>query len=336
MRRFASKDMRKYEYKYKSSFYSERSKGKFIRFLNLLVLIFSIIVFVLFIFSGIKIIRDNIIQKSLISPVIDSVSFSIAKIKNTIFPVTLEQIVAKSLKGQEGTYAVVIKNLKTNESYELNQDKVFQAASLYKLWVMAETYRLIEQGKLDPEKVLSSDVVDLNNKFNIATDSAELAEGTVSARVQDALTQMIEVSSNYSALLLASDINLSNVSRFLSDFEFSHSKITNPPVTTAGDIADFYEKLYLGKLANKESTKQMLVLLKNQTLNDRIPKYLPDALDIGHKTGELDSFKHDAGIVYAPQGDYIIVIMSDTKDSASAAEQEALLSKAVYEYFEDR
>lgn len=333
MRRFASKDMRKYEYKYKSSFHNERPKGKLVRFLNLLVLIFSLMVFVLLVFSGVKVTRENLIRKNIISPVARNVTASIASVKNIFFPERLSDVVSKSLKEKKGTYAVAIKNLKTGESYYFNQDKVFASASLYKLWVMAEAYRLIEQGKLDPEKVLSADVSTLNNKFDIATDSAELTQGIVSARVTDAITQMIKISSNYSALLLVSEIKLSNVSQFLSDFGFIHSETGSPPVTTAGDIADFYEKLYRGELANKESTKKMLDLLKNQTLNDRIPKYLPENLEIGHKTGELDSFKHDAGIVYSPKGDYIIVILSDTKDPQVAAEQEALLSKAVFEYF---
>lgn len=321
--------MQRYEYQYKTRAQRNNRPGRFIRFLNLLVLVFSILVFILIMLSIMKVFRENLIQKKIISPVVSG-------IQNIIFPPSLEKVVAKSLKGQEGMYAVVIKNLKTDESYAFNQDQVFESASLYKLWVMVESYRLIEQKKLDPEKVLTADVDDLNNKFEIATESAELTDGTVSARVTDALTQMIEISNNYSALLLVSEIKLSSIARFLNDFGLSSSKTGSPPTTTAGDIADFYEKLYSGQLANKISTKTMLDLLKNQTLNDRIPKYLPDDIDIGHKTGELDSFKHDAGIVYATKGNYIIVIMSNTKDPQEAAETEALLSKAIYDYFENK
>lgn len=326
--------MQRYGYQYKSRFHKEKPEGRIIRVLNLLVLVFSIIVFILLILSVFKIVKESLVQKTIISPVARNVNASIASVKNIIFPERLSDVVLKSLKGNEGTYGVAIKNLKTGESYYYNEKKIFQSASLYKLWVMAEAYRLIEQGSLDPEKVLSAEVEALNNKFDIATESAELTQGTVSARVQDSITQMIVISSNYSALLLVSEIKLSSVSKFLSDFGFLHSKTGSPPTTTANDIADFYEKLYKGQLGNKKSTQAMLDLLKNQTLNDRIPKYLPDTLSIGHKTGELDGFKHDAGIVYAPKGDYIIVIMSDTKDPQIAAEQEALLSKAVYQYFE--
>ena len=47
----------------------------------------------------------------------------------------------------------------------------------------------------------------------------------------------------------------------------------------------------------------MLELLKAQTLNDKLPKYLPDQVIMAHKAGELDDVSHDAGIVYSPAGD---------------------------------
>lgn len=274
-------------------------------------------------------------KKAVISPVASSVTRSFETARKIFFPTRLDNIVRKSLENAQGTYAISIKNLKNGETYNLNQDKAFASASLYKLWVMGEAFSLIHNGKLDPNKVLTADVNDLNRIFGISTESAELKEGEVSARVQDALTQMITISSNYSALLLAREIKVTNISAFLSNYGFSNSKTGNPPVTTAADIADFYEKLYKGRIADSESTKQMVALLKAQTLNDRIPKYLPDAIDIAHKTGELDGFKHDAGIVFTPKGDYILVILSKTDNPQQAAETEALLSKAVYEYFEN-
>ena len=47
-------------------------------------------------------------------------------------------------------------------------------------------------------------------------------------------------------------------------------------------------------------------LLLGQQVNDRIPWFLPDEVPIAHKTGGLDRFAHDAGIVFAPGGPYLI------------------------------
>ena len=77
----------------------------------------------------------------------------------------------------------------------------------------------------------------------------------------------------------------------------------------------------------------MLDLLKSQKLNNKLPKYLPQEIDVAHKTGEIDSLTHDAGIVYAPTSDYIIVILSKSDYPPGAEERIADISRAVYEYF---
>ncbi|MBI2622076.1 serine hydrolase [Candidatus Microgenomates bacterium] len=77
----------------------------------------------------------------------------------------------------------------------------------------------------------------------------------------------------------------------------------------------------------------MISLLLQQELNDRIPKYLPKEAKVAHKTGEIDFAKHDAGIVFANSGDYLIVVLSESDNPSAASERIANLSKAVYEYF---
>ena len=88
------------------------------------------------------------------------------------------------------------------------------------------------------------------------------------------------------------------------------------------------------QLTDEEYTVKMLELLKDQRLNNKLPLYLPLAVQVAHKTGEIDEYSHDAGIVNALNGDYIIVIMTKSDDPESANERIALVSKAVYNYFE--
>jgi beta-lactamase class A len=75
----------------------------------------------------------------------------------------------------------------------------------------------------------------------------------------------------------------------------------------------------------------MLAILQRQQINDRLPKYLPKGVLTAHKTGELDGYKHDGGIIYAKNGPYILVILSKSENEQYAAETIALISKAIYE-----
>jgi beta-lactamase class A len=271
---------------------------------------------------------------TIISPLADTfVGRSAQVISNIVNPSRLESVVTNSLKGTTGTYAVVIKNLKTGESYSLNADKKFTSASLYKLWVMATIFQQVETGKLSMDTMVKKDIATLNEDFDIASDAAELTDGAFNMSVKNALNQMITISHNYAALSLVQEVGLSNIANFLKQQGFVNSNVKSPPSTTAPDIALFFEKLYEGHFAGPESTKQMIELLKKQQINDRIPKYLPEGVEVAHKTGELDFVKHDAGIVFTEKGDYIIVVLSESKSPSGAADRIALLSKDIFEYF---
>jgi beta-lactamase class A len=247
----------------------------------------------------------------------------------------LGQAVQEALQGTQGNYGIVIKNLSSGKGYTLNEHHRFQTDSLYKLWVMAVVFQDIQSGTLRENQVLSEDVTVLNNKFQIASESAEQTEGTVTISVSDALEKMITVSDNYAALLLTEKIRLSSIATFLREQGLSESSVGTDgeaPYATASDIALFFEKLYEGKLANSTYTEKMLQLLKDQRLNNKLPKYLPDSVVIAHKTGELDDYTHDAGIMYTPDGNYIIVVLSESDDPPSAEERIAEVSKDVYNY----
>jgi beta-lactamase class A len=255
----------------------------------------------------------------------------------------LEKIAEEQLLNKKGDYSIVIKNLQTDEFYSHNSDKQYNSASLYKLWIMAVVFQKIKDGSLKEDETLSAEISKLNDTLSTTsptptpenfTPTPTLGEPErVSMRAGFAIENMITISDNFSAILLASRSGNFSVTNFLKNYEFNNSNFRQPPQTTAGDIALFYEKLYKGGIVDEYYSNRMIEILKKQTLNDRIPKYLPKDVEVAHKTGELFDAKHDAGIVYSPHGDYIIVVLSKTNNPQEASENIAKFSKAVYEYF---
>lgn len=249
---------------------------------------------------------------------------------------SLKEVIDKELEGTKASYSIVINNFKTGQTYYLDEHKRYETASLYKLWVMAKVYELIRDNTLKESDILAGNVETLNKKFQIASEAAELKEGKLSMTISDALYRMITFSDNYSALLLTQKIKLSTILPYLEENEFTETLISpkNPsPYTTASDVAKFFEMLYKGDLANAEYTNKMIALLKDQTLNKKLPRFLPQDTAIAHKTGELDSYSHDAGIVYSPKGDYLIVVMSKSTEPNLANNRIANISEAVYKFF---
>lgn len=232
---------------------------------------------------------------------------------------------------------IVAINLVTGEEVKFNSTKLFPAASLYKLWVMAVVYQQIESGKLNLKTKLTKTVNELNVEFNLDKDTAEKSSGTISETVEEALTKMITKSDNYSALLLVDAIGIDSIKRFLTENGLNNSHVSqngNLPETTAYDTALFFYKLYNGELANGVTTSAMITLLKKQVLNEKIPNYLPKSLIIAHKTGEIDNYSHDAGIIYTPDTSYILVVLAKSSSRDAANEDIAEISKKIYEYFE--
>ena len=244
--------------------------------------------------------------------------------------------VAQALTGTHGQYGIVIKNLKTGEGFELNSHQVFPSASLYKVWVMVIVFEKIADGSLSMDTEISGNVVDLNKKFDIDEESAELTEGGFTFTVEQAMEKMITVSHNYAALMLTEKIGLTSVNKFLRENGFFESKVGTGgslPTTTPADMALFFEKLYGGKLAGPEETKLMMEVLKRQQMNYALPKYLPEGVMVAHKTGNIDEYTHDGGIVFAPSGDYVIVEMTKSDSRTGAEERMAQVSKAAWEWF---
>ena len=273
-------------------------------------------------------------NKVFVSPLATSVS-SVHQVIQSITKDRLAKVVDLSLAGTQGTYGIVIKNLKTGESYTRNENMKFDSASIYKLWVLGAVYEKIHNGELSGGEVLSRDATELNKMFDIASEAAELTDGTITMKVDDAIERMITVSDNYSALLLASKIRNSKISSFIEKQGFTDSSLGEPPETSPEDIALFYEKLYKGEIIDEQTSAEMLEILKRQQLNDVIPKYLPENIDVAHKTGEFDGYKHDAGIIYG-KDPILIVVLSESNSPQGAADRIADLSRNIFNYFEGK
>lgn len=279
-------------------------------------------------------ISANNLSQTIISPLAES--FEIA---GSLFSIRespqIKSIVDSSLDSSNGTYGIVIKNLTTGEFFDTNENRAFESASLYKLWVMATAFKLISEGKLSENKVMTREIQELNRIFDIDQKDAEATKGAITRNVNEAIEQMITISHNYSALLLSAEIGSASTESYMLELELLNSKLGRPPITTAQDIALFYEKLYRGEVINKEYSDRMIEILAKQQLNDRIPKYLPQKILVAHKTGELGALKHDAGIIFGKDS-IILVVLSETDSQITAAERIAQLSKSVFEYFEKK
>jgi len=227
--------------------------------------------------------------------------------------ISIQQLLTSEVQKLPGTYHVVVKDLKSGESYTTSASKNIPTASIYKLAVMYKTYDAIEKGELKKDQALSGDL-----------------------SVEKALELMITISDNASALSLADKLGWVNINNFLISEGINgfNLMIKDYPTTTAQAVSDLLEKIYNKKAVSLGASEEMTKLMLAQTHNDRIPQNLPTNIKVAHKTGELDNYRHDVGIVYGLKSDYIFVFLTETPVPENSYGNIAKLTKTMFEALE--
>lgn len=242
---------------------------------------------------------------------------------------------------QPGEYSIYLKDLETGEELSLNHREMY-AASLIKLFVMARTYEYFEE------------ITGWQ-----ADEAEDLAKGQ--EEITTYLEQMIQVSDNesFNELVRAQDADHSfsegcrKMNAYLEEQGYEDTGIYHtlePSVseeeeiseeknhTSARDCGRLLENIYEGKCVSEEASLDMLALLTGQERDWKIPAGLPEGTLCANKTGETDTCQHDAAIVFGPEKDYILCVMSDGLEGEQEGEDAALLirdiSRTVYEFLE--
>lgn len=242
----------------------------------------------------------------------------------------LGQVVRQSVGDDEAHIAVVVKNLADGRGAALADERSFYSASLYKTWVLLETYRHREAGLLDfDERYIISDYYEeefvLNEGELAACDEVTLGE---------VVDQMIRASGNVAAHLVLDRVGMDNVNGTLRDLGLvvSHYRPDSLP-TTAGEMALLMEMIARRQAVSETASDEMLDLLSDTYFNDRLPALLPPGTRVAHKTGSWENASHDAGIVYSPAATYVIVVLTDFGYSDEGTAAIARISRAVYDYY---
>ena len=156
--------------------------------------------------------------------------------------------------------------------------------------------------------------------------------------VAEALERMVTLSDNTAAVMLGSRVGANRINSDLVGLGMETTHYSLERMTTSAlDMLRYLDLLSRGKLVSPAASADMLHLMLRQRVNDRLPRLLPDDVQVAHKTGNLPGTVNDVGIVYGPTSSVAIVaLVSDTPDETAAATGIARLALAAYTYFEDQ
>ncbi len=240
-----------------------------------------------------------------------------------------------------GRIGIALYDMDTGEKLVINGDEVIRAASLIKVPIMLEFSRQLQDGRIRMDQRVTYNAVDQTGGFG------KVQSYPLGTRFQlsELLTWMITISDNDATRILMRVLRPELINRSLAQWGcdktqlrshlpawYGDEKRTN--YTTASEMLKLFRLIFDRAQFSPEETERMVRLLEQQTLNDEMPRYLPKALSIGHKTGLLGNVMNDAGIVTLFKRHYILCILSEGR--MGAVEQSNALgriSRLVYNYF---
>ena len=250
------------------------------------------------------------------------------------------------LKAASGAWranaGIYMRDMETGRTWEHNPDKLFPSASLIKVPIMATVLREVRGGGLTMDEPMK-----LTRKGRVGGSGSLkwVREGTTLS-VMEIIYKMITESDNTATRMLIDRLGMERMAEAFRGFGLEKTNITEEGMslksgrvarenyTTAREMASLLERIYAGELVDKEASDFMLDVLKHTKSRSRLRSGLPLGWEIGHKTGLLRRSCHDAGIVFSPRGDYVIVVLtSEVPDYSSAKKFIAKVANLTYRYY---
>lgn len=249
--------------------------------------------------------------------------------------------------------AVAVYDAGTGSAFRYDAERWFHAASTIKIAILLGVFSAVHRGRLSPHARLH-----VRNRFISAfdgepfrVDAARDADDDVHAavgrmmRIDELARHMIANSSNLATNLLLDLVGLDSIHRTLGEFDlhgidlergvederaFQHG--VNNLVNADGLVA-MLRVIAEGRAFTPALSQAMLDILHQQQFSSGIPARLPAGARVAHKTGDISTVAHDAGIVYLPgRAPYVIVVL--TEWIPGAGQRAATISAVSYAVYE--
>jgi beta-lactamase class A len=234
-----------------------------------------------------------------------------------------------------GVVGIYVKNVSSGVGGKVNAERRFHAASLYKLPLMFEVYKQqrLKRFSLDDELVVGQ---------QHWTDGSGVLQARIgdSLPISELLRLMIAESDNIASNMLVDLVGATNVNQTMAALGLRSTRVVDPqrenaaPATSPEDIGRLLELIATGRMVDPEASEEAIRLLETKQAQEWLADGLPWWGKLAHKWGDVPNFRHDAGIVYTPRNQIVLVVLTENGGPSLAAEQIRTISRRVVSYFE--
>ena len=239
----------------------------------------------------------------------------------------------------------------TTIQWSYNADHYFHAASTMKLAVLLGVFRQVDRGELDLHAPvhIRNRFTSIVNQEPFMLDLGRDADPDVYGHLGKTLTirelsyWMITKSSNLATNLLVDIVGIPTIQLALDELEIDGVRVLrgvedsrafdaglNNEVTANG-LLKLLRLIADGKAYSQKSCDEMLEIMLEQQYRSGIPAGLPKAARVAHKTGNISTVHHDAGIVYLEgRKPYVLVILTAFSPEAGRGTAVADVSRDIF------
>jgi beta-lactamase class A len=254
-------------------------------------------------------------------------------------------------------HAVALHDYESGTDLAIDPDRRFHAASTIKVAILLALFKAVDDGRVRADGPLH-----VRNRFLSIADQKPFSVDRESdgypqlykvigrtAKVADLADSMITSSSNLATNLLLDYLTVDYARSVLENAgirgvellrgvedEEAHERGLNNETSANGLVALF--GALRSDFLSKPSRDQVINILLNQKFNSMIPAGLPQHASVAHKTGEISTVCHDAGIVYLPEREpYVVAILTEINSNTNGVRDAiAKMSKVIYEFVSTR
>lgn len=226
----------------------------------------------------------------------------------------IEDYIAENTNSWED-WQVYLRDLEHDKEFDVNSHPA-QSASMIKMWVMGKVYE----------------------------DYDRLCETYGKDTIDYYLYYMISWSYNWGWMGLTEclgDGDYVKGTEMVNDWahENGYNDVTTKyedsnNACSTKDASQFFKDVYYGKY---EHSEDMMSLFLQQMGYFKIPAAMPPGIVTANKTGDLNSTENDTCLVYAPEGDIIISIMSTGLEgnTESARANIRIMARMIYDFLNE-
>ena len=242
-------------------------------------------------------------------------------------------------------------DIETTLQWSYNADHYFHAASTMKLAVLLGVFRQVERGELslDAPVHVRNRFTSIVNQEPFMLDLTGDADPNVYGHLGKTLTVrelaywMITLSSNLATNLLVEVVGINTVQIALDELEIDGVRVIrgvedqaafeaglNNEVTANG-LLKLLRLIAEERAYSKQASEEMLKIMLDQQYRSGIPAGLPKAARVAHKTGNISTVHHDAGIVFLEdRKPYVLVILTQFPAEAGRGTAVADVSRDIF------